>query len=100
LTDDYGSFLLFKKEDVNQAKKYYQKSVDLNPRSIYYWSQLVDLVEDHEKNVIEADKIYRKMLRLFPYSHKTFLNYGVFKFYINDYPKAIEYLSKSLKLNP
>lgn len=85
--------------DLEDAKKYYQKSVKLNP----HYSEAINnlgTVEYSRKNYRRAISLYKRALRESPDSASVYSNLGTGYFARKDYKSATEAFQKALELDP
>jgi tetratricopeptide (TPR) repeat protein len=85
--------------DLNDAKKYYQRAVKLDPRYAEAINNL-GTIEYSRKNYRRAVSLYKKALRLSPNAASIYSNLGTGYFARKDYKEATEAFRKALALDP
>lgn len=85
--------------DLNDAKKYYQRAVKLDPRYAEAINNL-GTIEYSRKNYRRAVGLYKKALRLSPQSASIYSNLGTGYFARKNYKAATEAFQKALALDP
>jgi tetratricopeptide (TPR) repeat protein len=85
--------------DLNDAKKYYQRAVKIDPRYAEAINNL-GTIEYSRKNYRRAVGLYKRALRLSPKSASIYSNLGTGYFARKDYKAATEAFRKALALDP
>ena len=88
--------IYFNRENFEEAKKSYQKAIDLNPNVAVYYENL-GLANDRLKNPAAAVESYEKAAALFP-SWDIYNTLGVAYFKLNQYDAAISNYLHAIEL--
>lgn len=86
-------------EQFDKAKDYFEKVLDLNPRSAATYSELA-LCYYSKEDLKKAEQLLQKALFIEPDNAGFLANLGLVYVKAGDYSKAVERLSKALYLNP
>ncbi|MBI4852220.1 MAG: tetratricopeptide repeat protein [Acidobacteria bacterium] len=90
---------LIKKNDLFQAKKHLEKSIEISPTFARAYNSL-GVVFGKEKDFSQAINYYKKALEYDPSLSETYCNLGILYSRLGDYPKAIESLKNAISFNP
>ena len=89
----------FDHEDIPLAISFYQRAVQLNPRSTFYKLDLASALEMSGNN-LEADKYYREAQAGYPISAEVSWKYGNFLLRQQRLPEAYAEIHRSVEVDP
>ncbi|HET6769522.1 MAG TPA: tetratricopeptide repeat protein [Chitinophagaceae bacterium] len=82
------------------AIEYYQKGIELDPKSHIPLNGIAEVYRDNKKDMNEAINWYKKTLELNPDERKANFGMGYCNNSLNNYTEAIPYLQKAIQKEP
>ena len=95
----YGIFLCVYVGDLDQAKKYFMRAMEIAPMNSDPYFRYAFMLRDYVKDYKESEKYYLKALEIFDKSAAINNSYGYLLYLMGDYEKALKYIEIALEIN-
>lgn len=98
---NFAIFLYRNRSDGEQAERYFQKALEIEPGRASIFGNYANFLADFCDDSDGAEANYKRALELDPENHLTLGNYGVFLADIREDPERAEtYLKRALEIEP